>query len=120
LFRSRPSRARSCRPSWLLSQFRDSQQGYRFRGRRATGYNRAMSMATGGRVGVVVLLLLVAAVVALPLLPGDPAAIRLAGVGALWLFTAWAAFTAPLTACSFLRPPTNVPASRSDTTVTTT
>jgi len=54
-----------------------------------------MSMATGGRVGVVVLLLLVAAVVALPLLPGDPATIRLAGVGALWWF---AAFAAPLIA----------------------
>ena len=76
-------------------------------------------MATGGRVGVVVLLLLVAAVVALPLLPGDPAAIRLAGVGALWWFTACAAFIATLTTCAFLRPPTNVPASRSNTTVAT-
>jgi len=78
-----------------------------------------MSMATGGRVGVVVLLLLVAAVVALPLLPGDPAAIRLAGVGALWWFTACAAFIATLTTCAFLRPSTNVPASRSNTTVAT-
>src|SRR5439155_6811207 len=41
---------------------RDSRQGYRFRGRRATGYNRTMSIATGGRVGGVVLLVLVAAV----------------------------------------------------------
>src|SRR5712691_8723883 len=75
-----------------------------------------MSMATGGRVGVVVLLLLVAAVVAVPLLPGDPAAIRLAGVGALWWFAAFAApLIATLTTCAFLRPPTNVPTSRSDT-----
>src|SRR2546429_1650760 len=75
-------------------------QQYRFRGRRA--YNRAMSMAASGRVGVGVLLVLLAAVVLVPLLPGDPSAVRLAGVGALWWF---AACSAPVvsagTTCAF-------------------
>src|SRR5207245_10032701 len=52
-------------------------------------------------------------------LPGVPAAIRLAGVGALSWFTACAASIATMTTRAFLRPPTNVPASRSNTAVAT-
>lgn len=58
--------------------------------------------------------------VALPLLPGDPAAIRLAGVGALWWFAACAApRCATLTVCAALRPRRNVAAARSNTAITT-
>src|SRR5438309_807941 len=70
-----PTRARGPR-------YNDPCSGYRFRGRRATGYNRTMSETAAGRVGVVVLLVLLAAVVVVPSLPGDPGAVRLAGVGA--------------------------------------
>ncbi len=77
-------------------------------------------MAASGRVGVGVLLVLLAAVVVVPLLPGDPSAVRLAGVGALWWFAACAApVVAAVTTCAFLRPPTNAPSSRSNTTVAT-
>src|SRR2546422_3451062 len=51
-----PTRARGPR-------YKDPCSGYRFRGRRATGYNRTMSETAAGRVGVVVLLVLLAAVV---------------------------------------------------------
>jgi hypothetical protein len=79
-----------------------------------------MSMTAGGRFGVGVLLVLLAAVVAVPLLPGDPGAVRLAGVGALWWFAACAApVVATVTACAFLRSRQHVAASRSDTTVAT-
>src|SRR5439155_298659 len=78
-----PTRARGPR-------YNDPCSGYRFRGRRATGYNRTMSETAAGRVGVVVLLVLLAAVVVVPSLPGDPGAVRLAGVGVLWWFVACA------------------------------
>jgi hypothetical protein len=75
-----------------------------------------MSMAVGARAGVVVLLLLLAAVVAVPLLPGDPGAVRLAGVGALWWFAACAApLIATLTTCVSLGPAARGAASRSRT-----
>src|SRR2546429_7784143 len=49
-----------------------------------------------------------------------PISVRLAGVGALWWFAACAApVVAALTTCAFLRPPTNAPSSRSNTTVAT-
>src|SRR5207247_114888 len=67
----------------LPPPFGSSCSGYRFRGRRATGYNRTMPETAAGRVGVVVLLVLLAAVVVVPLLPGDPGAVRLAGVAVL-------------------------------------
>src|SRR5207244_11383157 len=68
------------------------------------------------RVGVVVLLVLLAAVVVVPSLPGDPGAVRLAGVGVLWWFVACAApLVATLTTCAFLR----VPTSRSNTRTAT-
>src|SRR2546429_1251510 len=89
-------------------RYKDPCSGYRFRGRRATGYNRTMSETAAGRVGVVVLLVLLAAVVVVPSLPGDPGAVRLAGVGVLWWFVACAApLVATLTTCAFLRVPTS-------------
>src|SRR2546429_774885 len=49
-----------------------------------------------------------------------PISVRLAGVGALWWFAACAApVVAAVTTCAFLRPPTNAPSSRSNTTVAT-
>jgi len=67
-----------------------------------------MPETAAGRVGVVVLLLLLAAVVVVPSLPGDPGAVRLAGVGVLWWFVACAApLVATLTTCAFLRAPTS-------------
>jgi hypothetical protein len=67
-----------------------------------------MSETAAGRVGVVVLLVLLAAVVVVPSLPGDPGAVRLAGVGVLWWFVACAApLVAALTTCAFLRAPTS-------------
>jgi len=75
-----------------------------------------MSETAAGRVGVVVLLVLLAAVVVVPSLPGDPGAVRLAGVGVLWWFVACAApLVATLTTCAFLR----VPTSRSNTRTAT-
>src|SRR6058998_3739115 len=89
----------------LPPPFGSSCSGYRFRGRRATGYNRTMPETAAGRVGVVVLLVLLAAVVVVPLLPGDPGAVRLAGVAVLWWFAAGAApVVATLTACALFRP----------------
>ena len=74
-------------------------------------------MAASGRVGVGVLLVLLAAVVVVPLLPGDPSAVRLAGVGALWWFVACAApGVAALTTCACLRPRRSVAAPRSGAT----
>src|SRR3989442_8490316 len=97
-------------------RYKDPCSGYRFRGRRATGYNRTMSETAAGRVGVVVLLVLLAAVVVVPSLSGDPGAVRLAGVGVLWWFVACAApLVATLTTCAFLR----VPTSRSNTRTAT-
>jgi hypothetical protein len=67
-----------------------------------------MSETAAGRVGVGVLLVLLAVVIVAPLLPGDPGAVRLAGVGALWWFVACAApLVATLTTCAFLRVPTS-------------
>jgi hypothetical protein len=78
-----------------------------------------MSETAAGRVGVVVLLVLLAAAVVVPLLPGDPGAVRLAGVGALWWFAACAApGVATLAACALFRPRRNVVAPRASTTTT--
>src|SRR5205807_2037009 len=60
-----PTRARGPR-------YKDPCSGYRFRGRRATGYNRTMSETAAGRVGVVVLLVLTA--VAARVFAGSPEA----------------------------------------------
>src|SRR5213076_2193930 len=101
----------------LPPPFGSSCSGYRFRGRRATGYNRTMPETAAGRVGVVVLLVLLAAVVVVPLLPGDPGAVRLAGVAVLWWFAAGAApVVATLTACALFRPRGSVAAARANPT----
>jgi hypothetical protein len=84
-----------------------------------------MSMAVGRRVGVGVALGLLGAVLLLAVVPGDPGAIRLAGVAAFWWFSLAAALISTLTSCICLRPPSNVPSTgsfadtpstRSDTT----
>ena len=76
-----------------------------------------MPETAAGRVGVVVLLVLLAAVVVVPLLPGDPGAVRLAGVAVLWWFAAGAApVVATLTACALFRPRGSVAAARANPT----
>lgn len=72
-------------------------------------------MAAGRRVGVGVVLGLLGVALVLAAVPGDPGAIRLAGVATLWWFALAAALVSTVTASIFLRPPRNVPAPRSDT-----
>src|SRR5206468_3353702 len=58
-----------------------------------------------------------ASVVVVPLLPGDPGAVRLAGVAVLWRFAAGAApVVATLTACALFRPRGSVAAARANPT----
>jgi hypothetical protein len=73
-----------------------------------------MSMPAGRRAGIAVLLGLLAIVLLLTVLPGDPGAIRLAGVGALWwLALAAVPLASTLLACVLLlRPAGAGPAGR--------
>ncbi|HKB24226.1 MAG TPA: hypothetical protein VKG64_04155, partial [Methylomirabilota bacterium] len=65
-----------------------------------------MPTAAGRRVGCSVLAGLVAGVILLPLLPGDPGSIRIAGVGAFWwLAIVVAPLVATLTVAALPRPP---------------
>jgi len=60
-----------------------------------TSYNRAMPIAAPRRVGVAGLVVLLAGALVLMWAPGNPGALRLAGIGLLWWY---AAFVAPLAA----------------------
>src|SRR5260370_17161614 len=65
-----------------------------------------MPTAAGRRVGCSVLAGLVAGGIVLPLLPGDPGSIRIAGVGAFWgLAIVVAPLVATLTVAALPRPP---------------
>jgi hypothetical protein len=63
--------------------------------RRVNSYNHAMPIAAPRRVGVAGLLGLLAGALVLMLAPGNPGALRLAGIGLLWWY---AAVVAPLAA----------------------
>jgi hypothetical protein len=80
--------------------------------RRVNSYNHAMPIDAPRRVGVAGLLGLLAGVLVLTLAPGNPGALRLAGIGLLWWYAAFAGPTAAVLLVIVVQRVASAPASR--------